>query len=65
MISTSINHIGNAFDTFLTISTVFVATLKNKEFIYRGLDFEKIADFTQRLASNFPEAKIFTKVLRQ
>ena len=36
--------------------------VRNKEFIYRGLDFEKIGDFTQRLLSEYPESKLFTKV---
>ena len=36
--------------------------VRNKEFIYRGLDFEKISDFTQRLCAEFPEANLVTKV---
>ena len=36
--------------------------VRNKEFIYRGLDFEKIADFVQRISTEFPQAKINTKV---
>jgi hypothetical protein len=35
---------------------------RNKEFIYRGLAYEKIQDFTQRLAREFPEARISTKL---
>lgn len=35
--------------------------VRNKEFIYRGLNFEKISDFTQRLSLEFPQAKVFTK----
>ena len=40
----------------------FPLFVRNKEFIYRGLDFEKIGDFTQRLLSEYPESKLFTKV---
>ena len=36
--------------------------VRNKEFIYRGLDFEKISDFTHRLCAEFPEANLVTKV---
>eukprot|EP00092_Neocalanus_flemingeri_P009289 GFUD01009995.1.p1 GENE.GFUD01009995.1~~GFUD01009995.1.p1 ORF type:complete len:1824 (+),score=321.37 GFUD01009995.1:199-5472(+) len=32
--------------------------VRNKEFIYRGLDYEKISDFTQRLSTEFPEATL-------
>ena len=35
--------------------------VRNKEFIYRGLDYEKISDFTQRLSSEFPDATLCTQ----
>jgi hypothetical protein len=35
---------------------------RNKEFIYRGLEYEKIGEFTQRLTREFPEARISTKL---
>ena len=41
--------------------TSYPLFVRNKEFIYRGLDFEKISDFTQRLSLEFPAAKLFTK----
>jgi hypothetical protein len=33
---------------------------QNKEFIYRGLEWEKIATFTQRLSAEFPNAQVLT-----
>jgi len=39
----------------------FPLFVRNKEFIYRGLDYEKISDFTQRLSSEYPEAILCTK----
>ena len=47
-----VSFLGAAYPTFV----------RNKDFIYRGLDFEKIADFTARLAVEFPHAKLVTKV---
>ena len=32
--------------------------LQNKEFVYRGLEFEKLPAFTQRIADEFPGAQI-------
>lgn len=43
------------------LGTSYPLFVRNKEFIYRGLDFEKISDFTQRLSLEFPEAKFITK----
>ena len=34
--------------------------MQNKEFIYRGQEWEKISTFTQRLASEFPHAQVLT-----
>jgi dedicator of cytokinesis protein 3 len=31
---------------------------QNKEFVYRGLEWEKIATFTQRLSAEFPNAQV-------
>ena len=33
---------------------------QNKEFVYRGQEWEKISTFTQRLASEFPHAQVLT-----
>ena len=44
------------------IGSSYPLFVRNKEFIYRGLDYEKMEDFTQRLCQEFPEAKLFTKV---
>lgn len=35
--------------------------MQNKVFIYRGLEFEKIAAFTERLQAEFPLATLITK----
>ncbi|XP_066947355.1 dedicator of cytokinesis protein 3 isoform X4 [Macrobrachium rosenbergii] len=32
--------------------------VRNKAFIYRGLEYEQIRDFTQRIQTEFPQAKI-------
>lgn len=34
----------------------FPVTLRNKEFIFRGLELERLADFSQRVAAKFPDA---------
>ena len=39
------------------MSTLF-SSLQNKEFVYRGLEFEKLPAFTQRIADEFPGAQI-------
>ncbi|XP_064122675.1 dedicator of cytokinesis protein 5-like [Macrobrachium nipponense] len=33
-------------------------SVQNKAFIYRGLEYEQIRDFTQRIQTEFPQAKI-------
>jgi len=38
----------------------FPLFVRNKHFIYRGLDFEKIQDFTSRLLKEFPGASLCT-----
>lgn len=35
--------------------------LQNKLFIYRGLEYERIGAFTQRLQTEFPSAQILMK----
>lgn len=35
--------------------------LQNKQFVYRGLEYERIGTFTQRLQTEFPQAQILTK----
>ncbi len=35
-------------------------SFQNKEFVYRGQEWEKISTFTQRLASEFPHAQVLT-----
>lgn len=32
--------------------------MQNKEFIYRGKDYEKVGDFTVRIQNNFPAAQV-------
>ena len=44
------------------LGSSFPLFVRNKEFIYRGLEFEKLADFSHRLSQEFPEAELFTKV---
>lgn len=34
---------------------------QNKQFVYRGLEYERIGAFTQRLQTEFPQAQILTK----
>ena len=36
------------------------ANFQNKEFIYRGLDWEKIATFTQRISAEFPASQLLS-----
>ncbi|XP_028391608.1 dedicator of cytokinesis protein 1-like [Dendronephthya gigantea] len=40
----------------------FPTFLRNKEFIYRGKDYEQIGDFTVRIQNNFPTAQVMTKL---
>lgn len=40
----------------------FPSFLRNKDFIYRGKDYEKIGDFTVRIQNNFPTAMVMTKL---
>lgn len=35
--------------------------LQNKLFVYRGLEYERIGAFTQRLQTEFPSAQILMK----
>ena len=43
----------------------FLASFQNKEFVYRGQEWEKISTFTQRLASEFPHAQVLTSNSRE
>lgn len=36
-------------------------TLQNKLFVYRGLEYERIGAFTQRLQTEFPSAQVLMK----
>jgi hypothetical protein len=36
----------------------FPVTLRNKEFIFRGLELERLADFSQRIHAKFPESTL-------
>lgn len=38
----------------------FPSFLRNKVFVYRGLSYEKVGAFTQRLQGQFPEAQLLT-----
>lgn len=39
----------------------FVFLLQNKLFVYRGLEYERVDAFTQRLQTEWPSAQILTK----
>ncbi|XP_065212165.1 dedicator of cytokinesis protein 3 isoform X2 [Planococcus citri] len=39
----------------------FPLFVRNKVFVYRGLEYERIEAFTQRLQTEFPQAQILTK----
>ena len=39
----------------------FFFPIQNKQFIYRGLEYERIGAFTQRLQTEFPYSQILTK----
>ncbi|XP_031632350.1 dedicator of cytokinesis protein 3 isoform X2 [Contarinia nasturtii] len=39
----------------------FPLFVRNKQFIYRGLEYERIGGFTQRMQIEFPQAQILTK----
>lgn len=41
--------------------TGFPLFVRNKQFVYRGLEYERIAAFTQRLQTEFPLAQILSK----
>lgn len=41
----------------------FPPFLKGKVFIYRGLEYEKLADFNARLSTQFPNAKVVLSVI--
>ncbi|CAD7092210.1 unnamed protein product [Hermetia illucens] len=41
--------------------TGFPLFVRNKQFVYRGLEYERIGTFTQRLQTEFPQAQILTK----
>ena len=46
---------------FLSFTSFFISQtrlLQNKEFVYRGLEFEKLPAFTQRISDEFPGAQI-------
>lgn len=43
------------------ICICFISHKQNKQFIYRGLEYERIGAFTQRLQIEFPQAQILTK----
>jgi len=53
----SINNISRILFIF-TFYITFLFFYQNKEFIYRGLEWEKIATFTQRLSAEFPNAQV-------
>ncbi|XP_065173337.1 dedicator of cytokinesis protein 3 isoform X2 [Atheta coriaria] len=39
----------------------FPLFVRNKQFVYRGLEYERIIAFTQRLQTEFPSAQLLTK----
>lgn len=39
----------------------FPLFVRNKQFVYRGLEYERIGTFTQRLQTEFPQAQVLTK----
>lgn len=46
----------NCTDVLLTFILSFVS--KNKSFVYRGQEYEKIGSFNQRIRSQFPDAQV-------
>lgn len=42
------------------ISQLFLNS-QNKQFVYRGLEYERIGAFTQRLQTEFSSAQLYTK----
>ena len=41
--------------------TIVKFTSQNKVFVYRGLEYERVETFTQRMQTEFPSAQILTK----
>ena len=41
----------------------FPPFLKNKVFIFKGYEYEKLSDFNARMSSQFPNAKVSTESL--
>ena len=45
-----------------TIVFYYFLTFQNKKFVYRGLEYERISAFTQRLMSEYPSTQLLTKM---
>lgn len=43
----------------LVVTVVLSFFLKNKAFVYRGQEYEKIGSFNQRIQSQFPDAQVW------
>lgn len=44
----------------LTLINTIIHLIQNKQFVYRGLEYERFGAFTQRLQTEFPAAQILT-----
>ena len=42
---------------------LFLSSSQNKEYIYRGQQFERLSDFQARIQNQYPQAKIMEKLL--
>lgn len=49
------------FNGCLLLFMKFAFFFQNKVFVYRGLEYERIGAFTQRLQTEFPQAQILMK----
>lgn len=47
-------------DWLILLSFLFFSPDQNKQFIYRGLEYERIGQFTERIQVEFPHAQILT-----
>ena len=46
---------------YLLLLLFFLLSNQNKVFVYRGVEYERIGSFTQRLQTEYPSAQILTK----
>ena len=56
-------HYANPLPFSLTSTFLLLSRLQNKEYIYRGQQFERLSDFQARIQNQYPAAKIMEKLL--